>query len=143
MKRKHTRIHSSSLPKKSSTLFYTKWSFIAAISILKSFYLLHKYYKCHTAVCTQPQVTFHYHKIKIFASKKVVLDIKFYCFSHRSLPQADLWILLSLSQINLVDKKILVSEWICIGNGVITSVDKRPKNRLQLILIIHKKYLES
>ena len=78
MKRKHTRIHSSSLPKKSSTLFYTKWSFIAAISILKSFYLLHKYYKCHTAVCTQPQVTFHYHKIKIFASKKVVLHIKLY-----------------------------------------------------------------
>ena len=51
--------------------------------------------------------------------------------------------LFSLSQITLVDKKILVSQWICIGNSVITLVEKRPKNRLQLILIIHKKYLES
>ena len=49
--------------------------------------------------------------------------------------------LFSLSQIT--DKKILVSEWICIGKSVITLVDKRPKNRLQLILIIHKKYIES
>ena len=31
----------------------------------------------------------------------------------------------------------------CISNSVITLVDKRPKNRLQLILIVHKKYLES
>ena len=51
--------------------------------------------------------------------------------------------LFSLSQITLVDEKNLVSEWICIGNSVVTLVDKRPKNRLQLILIIHKKYLES
>ena len=51
--------------------------------------------------------------------------------------------LFSLSQITLVDKKILVSERICIGNCVITLVDKWPKNRLQLILIVHKKYLES
>ena len=29
------------------------------------------------------------------------------------------------------------------GKNVITLVDKRPKNRLQLILIIHKKYIES
>ena len=63
--------------------------------------------------------------------------------THRSLPQADLRIL-SFSLSNQFSwQKILVSEWICIGNGVITSVDKRPKNRLQLILIIHKKYLES
>ena len=46
-------------------------------------------------------------------------------------------------QITLVDRKILVSEWICINNSVITLVDKRPKNRLQLILIVHKKYPES
>ena len=26
---------------------------------------------------------------------------------------------------------------------IITLVDKRPKNRLQFILIVHKKYLES
>ena len=45
--------------------------------------------------------------------------------------------LFSFSQITLV------SEWICISNSVITLVDKRPKNRLQLILIIHKKYPES
>ena len=32
---------------------------------------------------------------------------------------------------------------ICINNSVITLVDKRPKNRLQLILIVHKKYMES
>ena len=51
--------------------------------------------------------------------------------------------LLSLSQIILVDKKILVSEWIFISNSVITLVDKRPKNRLQFILIVHKKYLEN
>ena len=49
----------------------------------------------------------------------------------------------SLSQITLVDEVILVSEWICIRNSVITLVDKRPKNRLQFILIIHKKYPES
>ena len=42
-----------------------------------------------------------------------------------------------------LDRKILVSEWICINNSVITLVDKRPKNRLQLILIVHKKYPES
>ena len=41
--------------------------------------------------------------------------------------------LFSFSQITLVDRKILVSEWICISNSVITLVDKRPKNRLQLI----------
>ena len=46
--------------------------------------------------------------------------------------------LLYLSQITLVDRKILVSELICISNSVITLVDKRPKNRLQLILIIRK-----
>ena len=32
---------------------------------------------------------------------------------------------------------------ICINNSVITLVDKRPKNRLQLIIIVHKKYMES
>ena len=42
-----------------------------------------------------------------------------------------------------LDRKILVSEWICINNSVITLVEKRPKNRLQLILIVHKKYPES
>ena len=41
--------------------------------------------------------------------------------------------LFSFSQITLVDRKILVSEWICISNSVITLVDERPKNRLQLI----------
>ena len=51
--------------------------------------------------------------------------------------------LFSLSQITLVDKKILVSEWIFISNSVITLVDKRPKNRLQFISIVHKKYLEN
>ena len=48
--------------------------------------------------------------------------------------------LLILSFLSL---KKLVSEWICINNSVITLVDKRPKNRLQLILIVHGKYLES
>ena len=48
--------------------------------------------------------------------------------------------LLILSFLSL---KILVSEWICLSNSVITLVDKRPKNRLQLILIVHGKYLES
>ena len=51
--------------------------------------------------------------------------------------------LFSLSQITLVDRKTLVSELICLSNGVTTLVDKRPKNRMQLILIVHKKYLES
>ena len=51
--------------------------------------------------------------------------------------------LFSLSQITLVDRKILVSELICVSNSVITLVDKWPTNRLQLILIVHKKYLES
>ena len=50
--------------------------------------------------------------------------------------------LFSLSQITLVDRKVLVSEWTCVRNSVITTVDKRPKNRLQLILIVYKKYLE-
>ena len=43
----------------------------------------------------------------------------------------------------VVERKILVFRWICISNSVITLVDKRPKNRLQLTLIVHKKYLES
>ena len=51
--------------------------------------------------------------------------------------------LFSLSHITLLDRKILVSELICLSNNVITLVDKRPKNRLQLILIVHKEYLES
>ena len=52
--------------------------------------------------------------------------------------------LFSLSQVTLVDWKIFVLEWLfCISNGVITLVDRRPKNRLQLIFIVHKKYLES
>ena len=51
--------------------------------------------------------------------------------------------LFSLSQITLVDRKTLVSELICLSNGVTTLVDKRPKNRMQLILIVHRKYLES
>ena len=51
--------------------------------------------------------------------------------------------LFSLTQIILVDSKILVSELIFLNNRVITLVDKRPKNRLQLILIVHKKHLES
>ena len=52
--------------------------------------------------------------------------------------------LFSLSQVTLVDWKIFVLEWLfCIINGVITLVDRRPKNRLQLIFIVHKKYLES
>ena len=66
--------------------------------------------------------------------------------TRRSLPQADEWLmnpLFSFTQITLVDRKILVSEWICINNSVITLVDKRPKTRLQLILIVHKKYQES
>ena len=66
--------------------------------------------------------------------------------TRRSLPQADKQLmnpLFSLFQITLVDRKILVSEWICISNSVITLVDKRPKNRLQLILIVHKKYIAS
>ena len=64
----------------------------------------------------------------------------------RSLPQADKQLinpLFSPSQITLVDRKILVPEWICINISVITLVDKRPKNCLQLILIVHKKYPES
>lgn len=51
--------------------------------------------------------------------------------------------LFSLSQITLVDSKILVSELICLSNSVIMLVDKRAKNRLQLILIVNKKHLES
>ena len=52
--------------------------------------------------------------------------------------------LFSLSQVTLVDWKIFVLEWLfCVSNGVITLVDRRPKNRLQLIFIVHKKYLES
>ena len=51
--------------------------------------------------------------------------------------------LFSLTQITLVDRKILVSEWICINNSVVTLLDKWPKTCLQLILIVHKKYLES
>ena len=52
--------------------------------------------------------------------------------------------LFSLSQVTLVDWKIFVLEWLfCISNGVITLVDRQPKNRLQLIFIVHKKYLES
>ena len=51
--------------------------------------------------------------------------------------------LFSLSQITLVDRKILVSEWICLSNSVITLVDKRSENRVQLILIVRKKDLES
>ena len=52
--------------------------------------------------------------------------------------------LFSLSQVTLVDWKIFVLEWLfCISSGVITLVDRRPKNRLQLIFIVHKKYLES
>ena len=52
--------------------------------------------------------------------------------------------LFSLSQVTLVDWTIFVLEWLfCISNGVITLVDRRPKNRLQLIFIVHKKYLES
>ena len=52
--------------------------------------------------------------------------------------------LFSLSQVTLVDWKFFVLEWLfCISNGVITLVDRRPKNRLQLIFIVHKKYLES
>ena len=51
--------------------------------------------------------------------------------------------LFPLTQITLVDRKILVLEWICINNSVITLVDKRPKDRLQLILIVYKKYLKS
>ena len=51
--------------------------------------------------------------------------------------------LFSLSQITLIDRKILVSEWICMSNSAIMLVDKQPKNRLQLILIVHKKYIES
>ena len=61
--------------------------------------------------------------------------------THRSLPQADLWILsfLSLKSLWLTKNLVLVSEWIFISNSVITLVDKRPKNRLQLILIIRKR----
>ena len=54
--------------------------------------------------------------------------------------------LFSLTQIPLVNRKILVSELIFKNNSVITLVMlvvKRPKTRLQLILIVHKKYLES
>ena len=38
---------------------------------------------------------------------------------------------------------MLVSKWICINKKVIELVDERPKKRLQLILILHKKYLEN
>ena len=62
---------------------------------------------------------------------------------HYPKPINNLWILSFLSQITLVERQILVSEWICISNSVITLVDKRPKNRLQLILIVHNKYQES
>ena len=37
----------------------------------------------------------------------------------------------------------MVSEWICLSNSVITLVDKRSENRVQLILIVRKKDLES
>ena len=50
--------------------------------------------------------------------------------------------LFSLTQITLVNRKILVSELIFKNNRVITLVMlvvKRPKTRLQLILIVHKK----
>ena len=47
--------------------------------------------------------------------------------------------LFSLSQVTLVDWKFFVLEWLfCISNGVITLVDRRPKNRLQLILSFTK-----
>ena len=47
--------------------------------------------------------------------------------------------LFSLSQVTSVDWKIFVLEWLfCISNGVLTLVDRRPKNRLQLILSFTK-----
>ena len=70
----------------------------------------------------------------VFCSKDV---------GHYPKPINNLWILSFLSQITLVERQILVSEWICISNSVITLIDKRPKNRLQLILIVHNKYQES
>ena len=47
--------------------------------------------------------------------------------SHYLKPINNLLILYFLPQINSVDRKILVSEWICISNSVITLIDKRPK----------------
>ena len=47
--------------------------------------------------------------------------------SHYLKPINNLLILSFLPQINSVDRKILVSEWICISNSVITLIDKRPK----------------
>ena len=71
------------------------------------------------------------------------LESNFYCIVMKSsilkprrwsLPQADKWLintLFSLSQITLVDRKILISEWICVS--IVSLRDKRPKNRLQPI----------
>ena len=58
----------------------------------------------------------------------------------------NLWILsfLSLKSLCLTEKcSFQNDDFFCISNSVITLVDRRPKNRLQLILIVHKKYLES
>ena len=49
----------------------------------------------------------------------------------------------SFSQITLVDRKILVSKWICISNSISKLVDKRPKKPSAINSILHKKYLES
>ena len=59
----------------------------------------------------------------VFLSKQV---------GHYLKPINNLWILSFLSQITLVERKISVSEWICLSNSIITLVYKRPKNRLQL-----------
>ena len=44
---------------------------------------------------------------------------------------------------HFVDRKILLSKAIGISKSVIKLVHKRPKNRLKLILFLHKKYLKS
>ena len=90
---------------------------------------VHPYFRCHFLLNIS-----RFSSCAVFCSKDV---------GHSPKPINNLWILSFLSQITLVDRQILVSEWICISNSVITLVDKRPKNRLQLILIVHNKYQES
>ena len=43
----------------------------------------------------------------------------------------------------LTEKHWFQNEFVCISNSGITFIDKRLKNRLQLILIVHKEHLES
>ena len=64
--------------------------------------------------------------------------------SHHLKPIKNLWILsfFSLKSLWLTEKYWFQNEF-CISNSIIMLVDKWPKTRLQLTLIVHRKYLES